>query len=508
MSILRGEHLNQFLDMSGKIRRSTFGQDQAQVPMKYWAFISYSHKDRRRARKLRRKLEAYAIPKDLVGVPLSDGEPIPRHLKPVFLDRDELSSGPDLAQQINAALGESRSLVVLCSPSARASAYVESEILEFQKLGRAERIIAALTDAGPRGMVEDAFPRSLQGEHEPLAADFDKDGFNNAKLKIAAGILGLGFDELKRRDRVRERRQLFWVSASVVLCAILYILLADNGAPFFFRVSIQRWLDEHELSVFRHVPSDAALKRKVADERHEMVPAALAELEAPDQIAYTPDGRLGGTWELGELTAAIAGAPEATPADLERVKRRIELIFEPGLATESRGVAYGWLWYQLKNPQAEAALWPVIAVSALLARPGALSSSERPRFVDHLLYAERAASLYYTSSGGWDHLPNQQPAQPYALPTTLDGLEAMLAVHRAGQPWLDATGRDRLPEMISSTCAYLIRVYDNHDEWRGNSGWHGTSEDNQLNPRLGLSLLAYSLLLERCGCRTATGGAR
>jgi len=463
------------------------------LPMKYWSFITYSHKDRRRARKLHRNLEAYPVPKRLVGRPLSGGEPIPRQLRPIFLDRDELSSGPDLVVQINNALRESRSLVVLCSPSARASAYVENEILEFQKLGRQEHIIAAIADPGPRGIVDDAFPRPLQGGREPLAADFGRDGFRNAKIKIIAGILGVGFDELKRRDRIRARWRLAWVSASTLLVALAYILLADMGAPFLFASTIQRWLDGRELSVSRHAPSESTLMAKISRLRSQVIPYELKEIGG--ELAFTPDGHVGGTWGLGQMVSAIAAAPEATAADLAQAKDRIDFIFNAGRPTEAHGVAYGWLWYKLGNPQAEAALWPIIALSVLLARPGAVSPGERSRFADHLHYAQRAASLYYTAGGGWDHLPNQQPPEPYALYTTLVALEAMLAVHKAGEPWPDNAGRDRLPEMIRATSAYLIRTYDNREEWHNQHGWHGTQEGEDITPHASLTLLAYSLLL-------------
>lgn len=228
----------------------------------------------------------------------------------------------------------------------------------------------------------------------------------STKTAFAAGILGVGFDELKRRDRKRARWRQVRMSVVVLLGVLLYVLLVDMGAPFPFAITIQRWLDERELSVARHALSEAALTKKISALRSTTISAELGDIE--EQLVFTPDnkGRIGGTWGLGQMIAGIAAAPEATPADLARAKHWIEFIFNPGRATDSHGVAYGWLLYQLKNPQAEAALWPIIALSASLARPDALSPNERAHFVDHLRYAQRAASLYYSSGGGWDHLPN------------------------------------------------------------------------------------------------------
>ena len=117
--------------------------------------------------------------------------------------------------------------------------------------------------------------------------------------------------------------------------------------------------------------------------------------------------------------AAIAAAPEATPEQIEEARRQIELIFEPGRPIEAGGVKFkAWLWFQLKNPQAEAAApWPVIAVSALLARSDGVASAERLQFRNDLHYAESAANLYFTPSGGWNHLPHQEPADLHAPST-------------------------------------------------------------------------------------------
>lgn len=149
--------------------------------MKYWAFISYSHKDRRAADRLHRALESYRLPLKQIGKQNSGGEPFPRRLTPIFIDRAELASSSSLAGTLHPALRDSRFLIVLCSPAARASSYVEEEILEFQKIGRQAQILAVIADWGPRHAVQDVFPRPLCRDDEPLAADLEKDGFHNAK---------------------------------------------------------------------------------------------------------------------------------------------------------------------------------------------------------------------------------------------------------------------------------------------------------------------------------------
>ena len=63
---------------------------------KYRAFISYSHRDERRASWLHKSIEGYRVPKPLIGQPSRDGA-IPSKLFPIFRDRDELASSPDLS---------------------------------------------------------------------------------------------------------------------------------------------------------------------------------------------------------------------------------------------------------------------------------------------------------------------------------------------------------------------------------------------------------------------------
>ena len=70
--------------------------------MKYSAFISYNHRDRRWAVWLHRALEGYRVPKRLWGRPAPWGE-LGARLPPVFRDRDELATSTDLAASVKAA---------------------------------------------------------------------------------------------------------------------------------------------------------------------------------------------------------------------------------------------------------------------------------------------------------------------------------------------------------------------------------------------------------------------
>ena len=55
---------------------------------RYWAFISYSHRDAAFGRRLHRRLETYALPRRLVGRETAQGT-VPKKLAPIFRDREE-----------------------------------------------------------------------------------------------------------------------------------------------------------------------------------------------------------------------------------------------------------------------------------------------------------------------------------------------------------------------------------------------------------------------------------
>jgi hypothetical protein len=74
---------------------------------------------------------------------------------------------------VRTALTESASLIVLCSPSAQRSRWVEEEISFFRRIYPDRPVLAALLDGEPA----EAFPSALTvGGREPIAADFRKGG--------------------------------------------------------------------------------------------------------------------------------------------------------------------------------------------------------------------------------------------------------------------------------------------------------------------------------------------
>ncbi|MDQ2919505.1 MAG: toll/interleukin-1 receptor domain-containing protein, partial [Verrucomicrobiota bacterium] len=132
------------------------------MAVKYWAFISYSHTDQRWAEWLHRSLETYRIPRSLVGKETALGK-VPARVYPIFRDRDELRASADLGSNIKEGLAESRSLIVICSPTAVSRPWVSEEIKDFKRLGRENSILALIVDGEPNtNGPNECFPAALR----------------------------------------------------------------------------------------------------------------------------------------------------------------------------------------------------------------------------------------------------------------------------------------------------------------------------------------------------------
>ena len=211
---------------------------------KYRAFITYAHKDEERARWLRKKLESFRVPKHLVGADGDHGE-VPARLYPIFRDRDELAGAAQLGPLIEQALSDSSHLIVLCSPHAVQSRWVNEEIRMFKAMGKSNRVLCLVLSGNP--MAEDmqgdgeneciplAARREIDEEglvtdhrHEPAAADLREtgDGEKDALLKIIAGLLGLGLDDVKQRDLLARQKRLARIAFGSAFLAISAITLA------------------------------------------------------------------------------------------------------------------------------------------------------------------------------------------------------------------------------------------------------------------------------------------
>jgi hypothetical protein len=207
---------------------------------RYRAFISYSHVDTPWANWLLKKLEGYRVPARFHGCAAPVGDVGPR-LAPVFRDRDELPTTSALGETIRAALRESATLIVICSPSSAKSRWVQEEIIAFKRLHGERRVFALIVAGEPKaeGTADDCFPPALRRELGPdgtltgapaevVAADArpHADGKSTAFVRLVAGLLGVGFDELRQRELQRRNRRLTLIAAAAVVGMVLTLGLA------------------------------------------------------------------------------------------------------------------------------------------------------------------------------------------------------------------------------------------------------------------------------------------
>ena len=198
----------------------------------YDAFISYRHlpEDIAVADKLQKFLERH---KKKNG----------KHLR-IFRDRTELPTSPNLGNQIQKALEDSRFLILVCSPAYLQSEWCMEELRYFRHLHGDSNmnILPLLLEGEPR----DVFPREIchelrrisdeNGVHrmvrveiEPLGADI-RASSTQARLKklrteylrIAAPLLDVSFDALYRRAKRRQIVTTAVVSAAVVAAATVF----------------------------------------------------------------------------------------------------------------------------------------------------------------------------------------------------------------------------------------------------------------------------------------------
>lgn len=235
----------------------------------YRAFISYSHRDKDLAQRLHRAVESYRIPSKLVGRVTAVGE-TPRRLRPIFRDREELPASGDLSAELSAALRQSQFLVVICSPAAASSRWVNEEILQFKRAHGDARVLAVVADGEPYASDvpgredRECFPHALRHRlgldgdlsdvrAEPIAADVrrEADGFRLATQKLIAGLTGLKLDELVQRETQRRIAQMTVVATGAVMGMVVTGGLAFYANSLRLEANAQRAIAQREAAAAR-----------------------------------------------------------------------------------------------------------------------------------------------------------------------------------------------------------------------------------------------------------------
>ncbi|HET8783880.1 MAG TPA: TIR domain-containing protein [Pyrinomonadaceae bacterium] len=204
---------------------------------KFDVFLSYSRKDEEFGKRLEEALENYALPKDVQARSISK-----KRLN-VFRDRKDLvPTRADYYEAIEEYLKQSRYLVVICSPNARASEYVNAEIETYLRSHPADRVIPVLLSGKPNNdrearPEEYAFPQALcNAAGMPLAVEFtefqrapgklNKGRYHDSWFTLLSKIFGTERAEIERLDAKRQaRRRAIFVGVSLAVIAALSVAL-------------------------------------------------------------------------------------------------------------------------------------------------------------------------------------------------------------------------------------------------------------------------------------------
>jgi len=275
----------------------------------YRAFLSYSHADKAWADWLHAALESFRIDRDLVGRPTPVG-PVPGSLKPIFRDRDDFAAGHSLTEQTRAALAAAQFLVVICSPHAAQSKYVDGEIRAFKAMGGAARVIAVIVDGEPGDPARECFPPALRFKvgadgglttepEEPIAADARAtgDGKQGALLKLVAGLIGVGLDDVRKREAIADNRRIKMTAAALAVFAVVGL----SAGFFYFQ---QRSYQAHE-------------ERRDRD---------LAETKALVQRLIVASKTEGGPGIEKPVNDAVAAAAAGAARGDDRLQRALDLL--------------------------------------------------------------------------------------------------------------------------------------------------------------------------------------
>ena len=294
------------------------------------AFISYSRKNKGFAKKLEKALENYKPPKDL-NVPR-------RHLN-IFLDEADFT-GVEYYQAVEEALKSSTKLIVLCSPDARQSSYVNDEIRRFAKANGMSNVIPVLiggipnNEATPGKEDEMAFPEALcEMMTMPLginylAFDLESDKLNkgifaNSWFTLLANIYNVSRDTIEQREMKRRARALrIGISLASGICIVLLIALILT------LISRREAVEQRKIAVEQREKAveqrrEAVKQRKVAESQRRI--AVSRQLAAQARIGLRELGhqlplwtllaaesvRIHPSWEgLGVLRECVALLPQ------------------------------------------------------------------------------------------------------------------------------------------------------------------------------------------------------
>lgn len=206
-------------------------QEQQQEQYKYFAFISYNHKDVKWGKRLQHKLENYRMSAVLCRERGWERKPI----NPVWFAPTDIQPGV-LPEELKKELNASKNLIVICSPNSAKSSWVGEEIEYFHSLGRVKNIYFFIVDGVPHSKDSklECFNPIVDklGMPEILGANIHEKIYRwpwlnkeRAYVQLITKLLGVEFDSIWRRHRrLLIRNMLLWLLGAIaVLMSLFYV---------------------------------------------------------------------------------------------------------------------------------------------------------------------------------------------------------------------------------------------------------------------------------------------
>ena len=217
----------------------------------YYAFISHSSADEKIALWLRNQLENYHIPSAI-----QRDYHAPKQLKPIFVYQTDLA-GIKLKEALGQSLTDSKYLIVICSPDAAKSEYVNGEVQHFIDTGRADKIMPFIISGSPYASLkgntaDECFPPALVTLKN---TDAEQRGVNlpetekkmgdrkAAVVNVIASMLGVRMDVLWDRYRRHKIRKYAITAGLALLFCLTGLFVWDYNRPTYryFADYVDKW---------------------------------------------------------------------------------------------------------------------------------------------------------------------------------------------------------------------------------------------------------------------------
>ena len=178
----------------------------------YFAFISYSRKDKKVANWLHTELEEYEYPKEIINIDLLP--PHEKYVRPIFLDTKDMQvEVRPFTERIKSALENSRFLLLVSSRNAAKSPFVEKEIRYF--LNTHDNNYSLIIPLFIDDVTDDSIPNairgtSIMGRHFPIYNTLlseESEANKYCLYQIVAYMLGVNFSDIYNRYEVLSNKK-------------------------------------------------------------------------------------------------------------------------------------------------------------------------------------------------------------------------------------------------------------------------------------------------------------